>query len=271
MAAERSTAGFWDSFGIEQARREAFRSKVERRQLEIPQLRKLTQQVMAGNEVAENCYSKLRDAGLKRSKWFEALVAVAVLAQGVHQYFEPQRAKKGEQDWCSEANMGMSAKTLSRFPLRVRNFADEIEKLNLHPLLRPEFWIFNPDLGSLQGLKLTDSLKKSLASWFGRLPRLLRCYADYVESQSKTMSRSVRALKKPKVGGRILVLDMLIQFVREETGKPHYAELAEILTATANANEVIKDFSPDLLKMADSRCKKLERKQPGPLSDSSKK
>jgi hypothetical protein len=255
MAAERSTAGIGQLFGKEQARRAVPWSEVESRQPEIAQWRNLTRRAVAGNQAANNCYSKLRKAGLKRFEWFEVLVAVAVLAHGAH-----QRAKKGNRDWCSATKMGMSAKTLSRFPPRVRSLADEIERLNLHPLVGPEFWLFNPDLYCLRGRKLTGSLKKSLALWFERLPRLLRCHADYVEWQSKTMSQRVRAPKRPEVAGRIVVLDMLIQFVREETGKPHYAELSEILTATANTEGVNKDFSTGLLKMAVSRCQKLERK-----------
>lgn len=239
---------------------------MESRQPEIAQWGNLTRRALAGNQVANNCYSKLRVAGLRRFEWFEVLVALAASANDAH-----HGAKKGNQDWCLATKMGMSAKTLSRFPQRVRSLADEIERLNLHQLVGPEFWLFNPDIHCLQGRKLTDSLKKSLALWFGRLPGLLRSYAEYVEWQSKTMSKIVRARKRPKVAGRILVLDMLIQFVREQTGKPHYAELSEILTATANAKGVNKDFSVDLLKMAVSRCKKLQRNQTEPLFNPSKK
>jgi hypothetical protein len=261
MSAERRTESFSDSFGG-QAQPETLRDKIKRSQPEVARLMGLTQQVVDEKGVAKNCYSKLCEAGLKRSEWFYALVAVAVLTGG---------KKKGNQDWCLATNMGMSAKTLSLFPRRVRNFADEIEKLNFHPLLGPEFWFFNPDLCFLQGLKLTDSLKKSLALWFGRLPRLLRCYADYVEWQSKTSSRRVRAHKRPKVGSQIRVLGLLIEFVREETDKSLYPELSEILTAVAAAAGMSKDFSVGLLKMAVLRSKELERKQSGPGSDSSKK
>jgi hypothetical protein len=243
--------GFWDSFGEEQARSETFWSKVERRQPEITRLRNLTRQAVSSDQAAKKSYFELLKAGLKCPELLEMLVAHVVSVYGAQ-----KGAKRGNQDWCSGTKMGMSVRTLSRFPRRVQSLADEIERLNLHPLLTPDFWFFNPRLGSLQGLKLTDSLKKSLALWFGRLPRLMRCYAAYVEWQSKTMSQRVRKRKRASVNRGGVVLDALMHFVRQETGRDRHTDLSNILQATANVAKVERAFDPDMLKMRALRNRK---------------
>jgi hypothetical protein len=63
------------------------------------------------------------------------------------------------------------------------------------------------------------------------------------------MSPRVRKHNRSSGNRGWVLLDGLMHFVREETGKDRHTHLSNILQATAHVAKVECDFGPDMLKM----------------------
>jgi hypothetical protein len=203
---------------LPEAERKAEWLRLEREVPEIRKSRNLTRRAIASNKVTENYYSKLRAAGLASTEEFEHLVGFVVSIRGRH------------LNW--RVGLGKTQKSLSAFPKRLENIANEIQHLNQHELIRPDVWI------------KTRRLPAFLGESCSKLPILLRFYSDYLRSQFASMDQSMR-------GPYGQVLDILLELVRQETRRAMYAEISEILMATAAVAGLPAetDFSADSLKV----------------------
>jgi hypothetical protein len=210
---------------LPEAERKAMWLRLEQEVPEIRESRNLTRRAIASNNVAKDYYSKLRVAGLTSTEEFEHLVGFVVSIRG------------GHPDW--RVGLGKTHKSLSAFPKRLADIANEIQHLNRHELVRPDVWT------------KTHKLPRSLGESFSKLPILLRRYADYLRSQFAFMDRSMRSPYGQ-------VLDLLLELVRKETGRAMYTETSGILTSTANVTEssLETDFSQDSLKIRWQRINK---------------
>jgi hypothetical protein len=168
--------------------------------------------------VANESYRNLLAAGVKEGELLEFLVGRAVWVF---------RAR-GPRPW--HFGSGMTAKNVAYFPKRLQTVAEEIEKLNK----------------CLAYCGLFSGQIRVPAKGFDQIPELLQRYAAFVALAARRRNRFRR--------GR--ALDELIQFVREETGKPRFGELSNLLTAVAHDVGVENDFSPDAMKMRASRIRK---------------
>ena len=231
--------------------------KVVWRNLGSRKHRKLTKQAIWSDKAARKSYSNLRAKGLKNTELLEELVGMAVaIAVG-----SGGKASKWSK-WYSGS--GKTPKTLAYFPKRLKAVADEIEKLNTHPLLRPdkESSICEPDM-------------KPFVVWFMELPTMLRHYATHVHYLSGSMSKLFRRNKKGSVGPMGQVLDCLRLLALKETGKERPADLKRLLAAALKKVPGLDpnfyfDFEAELKNRAYRERKKLRADSNFPLQTSYK-
>jgi hypothetical protein len=194
--------------------------------------RRITAQALASDKLAKKSYDNLLHAGVRCSEALLMLVGMAATA--------PERGRK--QDALSGS--GKSAKTLAYFPNRLRSVAHEIEKLNKHSLLRPDTWVSDQGFSELE--------ERIFRKWFVRLPVLLSRYADFLVAQSKDLKRFSQVKARPKAQA----CSWLIDYVREETGKPMLNDIANLLNAVAGIAGTDRTVDPPTLKQLDSRKRK---------------
>lgn len=219
--------------------RERMWREVESKQPEIAKYRKLTFTGVLGDNVAKNSYNNLLRAGVKQPELLECLVGIAVSL--------PRRGKTPE--WL--LGSGMTAKQLDNFPSQLEGMAEEIEKLNRHPMFRPDAWV--------QGRNITEAAKKPFGLWFTRLPLLLRHYAAFIRGHSRHTCHFLKERYRPSPQAQALF--GLIKLVRRETGRPMLPDLSNVLTAAgiAGTDHV---FDPPSLKVLDYRHRKQRKPTP---------
>jgi hypothetical protein len=210
---------------LPECERQAMWLRLEQDVPEIRKCRNLTRRAIASNKVTNDYYSKLRVAGLTSTEQFEHLVGFVA------------SIPRGHLDW--RVGLYKTRKSLSAFPTRLEDMANEIQRLNRHDLISPNIWMNTRKLPGLLGES------------FSKLPVLLRCYADYLRSQFTSMDQSMRSPYGQ-------VLDLLLELVRRETGRAMYTEISGILTVTANiaGSSRETDFSQDSLKIRWQRISK---------------
>lgn len=193
---------------------------------------RITAQALASDKLAKRSYDNLLRAGVRSAEALQMLVGMAATV--------PERGRK--PDWLSGS--GKSAKTLAYFPNRLRSVAREIEKLNRHSLIRPDAWGLGRGFSELE--------ERIFGKWFVRLPVLLSRYADFLDAQSKGLKRSSGVNAGPKA----LARSWLIDYVREETGKPMLNDIANLLNAAAGITGIEQTVDPPTLKQLDFRKRK---------------
>lgn len=172
--------------------------------------------------VAKCSFESLLASGIKQPELLEFLVGRTVLVF---------HARKSKPWW---SGTGITEKQLSNLPSRLETVASEIEQLNNNLAAS----------GLLSGQIPGKGYIPTVG--FGTLPDVLRRYAAFI----------ARAASIKSSFDRRLALDKLIQFVREETGKPRLSDLSNILDAVANKAEVNADFGTDALKARNYRKRK---------------
>ena len=147
--------------------------------------------------------------------------------------------------------------TLRRFPNKVRGWAEQIEKLGKAMRANEAYSFRNPftlaleleadhkgkigPAASLVNERITQNLLGSRAELLklDQLPSLLLLYADYIEAVHKlTGELAPKAATRYKAGA----IYALIDCVRRVTGKPHFEDIATLLTAAyaaCGSNEVV--------------------------------
>jgi hypothetical protein len=219
-------------------KRKRFWDGVESQNPTIGAWRNITIHGVMQDMVAKESYFRLLRAGISQPEFFEMLVGLAVSL--------PRRGRS--PNWLS--GTGKTPKTLASLASRLEGAAGELEKLNNHPLLRPDIWI--------QTRKLSEQQKKSFGLWFGRLPVLLRYYAAFLTAHSKTMRHFVR--QKNRNSPQAQVLAGVIDLVRREAGRPMLSDLANVLSAAAAGAGTTQCFDPASLKVLDYRSRKARSK-----------
>jgi len=163
---------------------------------------------------------------------------------------------------------GFPLETLRRFPNKVRGWAEQIEKLGKAMRANEAYSFRNPftlavelaadhkgkigPAASLVTERITQNLLGSRAELpkLDQLPRLLLLYADYIEAVHKlTGELAPKAATRYKAGA----IYALIDCVRRVTGRPHFEDIAILLTAAyaaCGSNEVVSAAN---LKMQYSR------------------
>ena len=162
---------------------------------------------------------------------------------------------------------GLSLATLQRFPKQVRDWAAEIETLTKRV---QSHWAYGETAralpkfvellrgGSSLSAKATlpDALTRRLAGKLSDLPKLvelpelLRLYADAMAAIFRLTAAF--ASKAPSRSEANLVWAFIDRVVRV-TGKPHFPDIATLLTAACNAKGSNKIWFPQNLKMRYSR------------------
>jgi hypothetical protein len=226
-----------DELKAEAERRENIWREIEDREPRFAALRDLTIRALCSDKVAKASYFNLLRAGWRQFEFLELLVGMAVSV--------PRRGKA--PNWLS--GLGMTPKQMNYLPGRLNKLADEIEKLNGYPLLRPDIW--------LEGRKVSESAKKCFGFWFTRLPLLLRHYAAFTKGHSKDMRRFL--WEKNRRAPRAEVLRALISLAQTETGRPRYKDLSAILSAAAHEAGLADSecaFDEPTLRVLGSRMQK---------------
>lgn len=207
----------------------------------VEQWRQIAVQGIESDKLAKESYDNLLRAGVRSPEALQIFVGMAATA--------PKSA--GRVD--SLSGSGKTIKTLAYFPRRLKAAASEIEKLNKHSLLRPDVWVSSGGFSELE--------ERIFGRWFLRMPVLLRRYADFLDAQS-------RRVKRFGASGRwspqTFALSALIGYVRQETKRPMFEDLGNVLDATARVayGEKSQTFLVASLKMLDSRKRKKTKTVP---------
>jgi hypothetical protein len=142
------------------------------------------------------------------------------------------------QKWYWATGSGKSALTLKRFPERLASFADEIQRVNAHPLLDTRCSLQR--LGDWETPAVRDALTKNLSL----LPKLLREYSLLLKIQVRTIEHLLeRARRRHQTIETTLQL-ALVGYVRHTTGETFYPQIAKLLTAACAASGRHRDFDP---------------------------
>jgi hypothetical protein len=139
----------------------------------------------------------------------------------------------------------MTRKQLRYLPSRLESMAEQIQRLNEHPMLRPDVWI-----GSRGGL--SESQKETFGKWLPRLPFLLQLYAAFLKSHSKSLNRYVWQHAN-RARPQAEMLSALLGIIRQETGRPMWTDLSNVLNAAAGIAGTGETFDPERLKQLDYR------------------
>lgn len=222
-----------------------FWEELGRLEPEISGYRNLTKDGVRSDETAKESFCNLLRAGASPPEMLEMLVGMAVSV--------PRRAKV--PNWLS--GLGMTPKQVAYLPGRLKRLADEIERFNKHPLLRPDVWIHCRGSSETHSKPVLDYLGRRLMA----LPGLLRIHAAYVDGHSRSMSHYLREAHRS--GPRTQLLAALISFVRKETGRARYEDLANILAAAAGvegSGDSHLTFTASTLKALDRRMRQKQRR-----------
>jgi hypothetical protein len=224
-----------------------FWKELGRLEPEITKCRNLTMDGVGSDETAKESYCNLLRAGTSPPEMLEMLVGMAVSV--------PRRGKAPRWLWGF-----MTPKQVAYLPGRLKRLADEIERFNKHPLLRPDVWIYARRISETHPKPALDYLGKRLLG----LPGLLRTYAAFIDGHSKSMNSYLREAYRS--GPRSQVLAALISFVRRQTGRARYEDLANLLAAAAGvegSGGSDLTFTASALKALDRRMRqKQERASP---------
>lgn len=150
----------------------------------ISRCRNLTKDGVRSDETAKESFRNLLRAGASPSEMLEMLVEMAVSV--------PKRGKAPK--WL--LGLGMTPKQVAYLPGRLNRLADEIEKFNRHPLLRPDVWIHCRRISETHSKPVLDYLGKRLMA----MPGLLRTYAAFVDGHSKSMKSYLREARRSGPG-----------------------------------------------------------------------
>jgi hypothetical protein len=169
-------------------------------------------------------------------------------------------AKRAAQERISLNDLpGVPPHTLRRFPVKVRRMAEEIESLErkllsnqFHALVSELLPLFLTkksvaDFSTRNGIELED--RQEQVSRLGKLPQSMRAYADDLATRLKVVARCAQ-MGEPL--NRVMPLG-LARTVEACTGKPHWDEIARLLTASYQAVGCDLEADPKALAMLRSR------------------
>lgn len=120
---------------------------------------------------------------------------------------------------------------LRRIPARLRADADEVSELNHWPRLDPQLAV--------------PGIPSYLANHFVSLPKILRCYAAYIEPR---LVRDAPAKRHRFDDALRLAQVRLLDYIRAATKKPRYEALANLVTAALQMGGSQKVVSADELR-----------------------
>ena len=118
---------------------------------------------------------------------------------------------------------GLTRRRLKYLATRMRQLAEDVERLNTNHFYDPKEWL--PHTGLPE-----PSVRTVLVRDFTLLPRILARYADYLEVRNKQLGGFRKGPGRGPVAKRYLIRT-LMSYVRVATGHPFYDALAELLSA----------------------------------------
>lgn len=144
---------------------------------------------------------------------------------------------KGETILQADSPFPIPVYTLRRFPSRASSFADEISRFQSSDLYgyigRIDPVVFDSEVLGKKAVPkdLADRIRSNRAQLpkLVELPRLLQLYADCVEAVCKVGPIDA---SKALIRVRLMWTIALIDLVKKLTKKPHFPEVATLLTAT---------------------------------------
>jgi len=217
--------------------REGSWQEAQRKAPEISNYRRAGLDGILKDTISKRSYLKLMAAGLRQTQLFEALLGTAVSGK--------------KANWLK--GLGKTEKQLRYFPERLKSIANEIESLNRHRLFAPRHWVLKR--------MVSNSSKEKFAARFEQLPHLIRCYAAFLASHSKDMKSHLKRKQDNTRNIKTLAQDLLIQLIREETGRDRPIELSNLLGAVASqAGSKRMEYSAEAIRM---RAKRLRDRYRG--------
>ena len=183
----------------------------------------------------ERLFNKITKAGCDRETLAGLLFFVSMRARQ-KEFFDPGDVTTAD---------------LKRLGRDLRSLADLVERVNLSPL--------NPQLDILAAPPdpNRDAIRKHVGSLYGQLPFAMRAYSLHLERFSKFRKTLLKRLTPVHLETLRLLL-----FVEENTRRPRYEEISDLLTggflAAGGAEDKIPEFfSADALPKLKQRTAKL--------------
>ena len=147
---------------------------------------------------------------------------------------------------------GRTDRSLRDLPKRIRNWADEIERVNRSSFLNPKHLTKIARAGSdsaflrkpLNLILHTPESAARTAINFERLPKILRLYADCLREWLPLFKLLGRHGFRPQVMGIL----SLMKFVRDRCKRPRYEQIATLLEAAFEAAGNPRSFGADDLR-----------------------
>jgi hypothetical protein len=199
------------------------------------------QNKILGDRHAEVAFQKITRAGVKAELIWKMLWEL------------PHR--EVESNWYSVP--GLPLRYLTRFPKRVRGWAKDIENVSRKMQLSNAYGRTISSLPTFLDLQVGNRLPSVVPKTLARrilearadlpelieLPELLRLYADHLEAVCKFTAYHA---SKARAQFRSNPEFALIEHVKKVTGKPHFLQIARLLTAAYYAlgsPEIVDDHS----------------------------
>ena len=135
-------------------------------------------------------------------------------------------------------------KALRRLPARVRNLAEEVERLHYHPAFA--HGAVSPP--TQDGSPRSEIIKTACC----QLPDVLIAYADALESRIRYLQRLWRGVRE--WGSNVWPLCELLDELHLLTGRRFYKEVAILVTATYRAADIPRSIEPAALEKLYKRC-----------------
>jgi hypothetical protein len=174
-------------------------------------------------------FSNLADRGVSRSalsKFAPALYCAALLEPHNNIWPPP----------------GTTLRRIKWLPRTLRSLAQQIGTLNANRFVNPRFWLpihMGIDPGKRQG-RLIEEVRVWKAGNYNRLQEVVRScqslpytldwYAKFLVMHASRMGRSKRRrFHHPGILNKLKI--NLVNLVQQSTGKPHYREVAEFISA----------------------------------------
>lgn len=146
----------------------------------------------------------------------------------------------GFRDKTGSLPLGMTLRDLRKLASDIEHTANEIDRVNRHPLFDPLRWISPRPASNLHPLQQRD---------FVSLAQVMRMYAIYLEWRTNTVAKFRRGYGR-KTFEKLYLIRLFMKYVRETTGQPHYEALADLLSATLAEEPT---WTADALRKLDSR------------------
>jgi hypothetical protein len=181
-----------------------------------------------------------------------------MLLQWVKEDVQGKTGFRGKRERMTKLRRAEQAR-LNRIPNRLRAMADEVAKLISHQGIDPRTYLPPPPGPLIEGIVETHKQPdgESVREWVN-IPNLLNGFASYVEMRYHT---GVFPVPPPRPVALLWwTILRLVDHVKRATGRPHYQEVADLLTEALSLDGSEQIVTADNLRKVSKRNARLRQR-----------